>query len=201
MADNVIFCSKCGTQSASGATFCQNCGENLAVALAPLPPGAVIQPAIPGVPVYAALPYGGFWIRLLAFMIDRILLSIVFTPFALVFMLPFIRSAIRGEMDEGPPAWVFTTLPLLVLAAILLQWLYDALLTSSSWQATVGKRVVKLKVTDMEGNRISFGRATGRFFAKILSGMMCNIGFIMAAFTERKQALHDMIAGTLVWKA
>jgi len=134
-------------------------------------------------------------------MIDRILLSLVITPFALVFFLPLMRSAIRGEMDDGPPAWFFTALPLFFLVAVTLQWLYDALLTSSTWQATVGKRVVKLKVTDMEGNRISFGRATGRFFAKILSGMMCNIGFIMAAFTERKQALHDMISGTLVWKA
>ncbi|HJX85418.1 MAG TPA: RDD family protein [Candidatus Angelobacter sp.] len=173
----------------------------MAVGLTPSPAGAVIQPATPGVPVYAALPYAGFWIRLLAFMIDRILLGIIFTPFTLVFMLPIMRSAIRGEMDEGPPDWVFTTLPLLILAAILLQWLYDALLTSSTWQATLGKRILKLKVTDMEGNRISFGRATGRFFGKILSGMMCNIGYIMAAFTERKQALHDMIAGTLVWKA
>jgi uncharacterized RDD family membrane protein YckC len=201
MADNVIFCSKCGTQSTPGVTYCQNCGESMAVGLVPSTAGAVIQPAPPGVPVYAVSPYGGFWIRLLAFMIDRILVSMVMTPFALVFFLPLMRSAIRGEMDEGPPAWLFTTFPLFILAVLVVQWLYDALLTSSSWQATVGKRVVKLKVTDMEGNRISFGRATGRFFGKLLSGMMCNIGFIMAAFTERKQALHDMIAGTLVWKA
>lgn len=134
-------------------------------------------------------------------MIDRILLSVVLTPFILVFMVPVMRSAIRGEMDDGPPAWFFSTFPLLILAVILVQWLYDALLTSSTWQATVGKKLLKLKVTDMEGNKISFGRATGRFFGKLLSGMMCNIGYIMAAFTERKQALHDMIAGTLVWKA
>jgi uncharacterized RDD family membrane protein YckC len=71
-------------------------------------------------------------------------------------------------------------------------------MTSSSKQGTLGKMVFRLRVTDLNGARISFARATGRFFAKILSGMILNIGYIMAGFTERKQALHDMIAGTLV---
>jgi uncharacterized RDD family membrane protein YckC len=73
-------------------------------------------------------------------------------------------------------------------------------LTSSSWQGTVGKRLLRLKVTDEAGNRIGFGRATGRFFAKILSNLLFCIGFIMIAFTDRKRGLHDMIAGTLVMK-
>ena len=80
------------------------------------------------------------------------------------------------------------------------QWLYEALLTSSSWQGTVGKRVLQLKVTDESGNRIGFGRATGRFFAKILSSMFFCIGFIMVGLTDRKRGLHDMLAGTLVTK-
>ena len=69
---------------------------------------------------------------------------------------------------------------------------------SSSKQGTVGKMILNLRVVDMLGNRISFGRATGRFFGKILSGLILNIGYIMAAFTEKKQALHDMLAGCLV---
>jgi uncharacterized RDD family membrane protein YckC len=70
---------------------------------------------------------------------------------------------------------------------------------SSVRQATFGKSVMSLRVTDDGGQRISFGRATGRFFAKIVSGMVpLLIGYIMAAFTEKKQALHDLIAGTLV---
>jgi uncharacterized RDD family membrane protein YckC len=76
--------------------------------------------------------------------------------------------------------------------------LYYALLESSTWQGTLGKRALGLEVTDLEGRRISFGRATGRFFAKIISALILWIGFIMAGFTEKKQALHDMIAGTLV---
>jgi uncharacterized RDD family membrane protein YckC len=69
---------------------------------------------------------------------------------------------------------------------------------SSTWQATLGKKILGLKVTDLAGNRISFARASGRFFGKILSGMILGIGFLMAGFTARKQALHDILAGCLV---
>ena len=90
---------------------------------------------------------------------------------------------------------------LLVLAtlSILLQWLYHAYLESGENQATWGKQALGLYVTDLTGNPVSFGRASGRFFGKIVTGMIpLGIGYIMAGFTERKQALHDMIAGCLV---
>jgi uncharacterized RDD family membrane protein YckC len=77
-------------------------------------------------------------------------------------------------------------------------WLYFAMMESSNKMATLGKMAIGIKVTDLNGNRISFGRATGRYFAKILSGMILMIGYIMAGFTEKKQALHDMIASCLV---
>jgi uncharacterized RDD family membrane protein YckC len=83
----------------------------------------------------------------------------------------------------------------------LVNWIYEAALESSSHQATLGKMALGLKVTDTEGRQISFARASGRHFAKILSGMILLIGYIMAGFTERKQALHDVIAGTLVVRA
>src|SRR5215467_11311951 len=79
-------------------------------------------------------------------------------------------------------------------------WLYEAFMTSSEWQATVGKRVMSIIVTDMQGKRISFARATGRHFAKYISAILFGIGFIVAAFTAKRQALHDMIAETLVIK-
>ncbi|QIG54977.1 RDD family protein [Altererythrobacter sp. BO-6] len=68
-------------------------------------------------------------------------------------------------------------------------------------QGTPGKRALGLIVTDLDGGRISPMRAVGRYFAKILSTIILFIGFIMIGFTERKQGLHDMIAGTLVQKA
>jgi uncharacterized RDD family membrane protein YckC len=77
-------------------------------------------------------------------------------------------------------------------------WLYEAFMESSSYQATLGKMILGMKVTDLSGNRISFGRATGRHFAKWISGMILCIGYIMVGFTERKQGLHDLLAGTLV---
>jgi uncharacterized RDD family membrane protein YckC len=86
-----------------------------------------------------------------------------------------------------------------ILIILALQWLYFAGLESSARQATIGKSVMSLRVTDLEGQRLSFGHATGRFFAKLVSGLIpFLIGYLMAAFTEKKQALHDLIAGTLV---
>jgi uncharacterized RDD family membrane protein YckC len=76
--------------------------------------------------------------------------------------------------------------------------LYYSLMESSPWQATLGKRALGLQVTDLHGNRISFGRATGRYFAKIVSGLTLSIGYLMAGFTRRKQALHDIISECLV---
>src|SRR6185312_5758825 len=161
MAENILYCSKCGAQSTGEAGFCQKCGARL-VSASPAPltqAGGYSAAAAPGYPAVTAQPqgyYGGFWIR--------------FVAKGLVF----------------------------ACIAIVGKWLYEALLTSSSWQATVGKRVLRLKVTDDLGNRISFARASGRFFAKILSQWIMCIGFIMIAFTDRKRGLHDMICSTLV---
>jgi uncharacterized RDD family membrane protein YckC len=85
-----------------------------------------------------------------------------------------------------------------ILLIVIGQWLYYALMESSSKQATLGKLALGIVVTDLGGNRVSFGRATGRYFGKIVSGMIMCIGYIMAGFTERKQALHDIMASCLV---
>ncbi len=81
---------------------------------------------------------------------------------------------------------------------IIITWLYYASMESSRKMATLGKMALGLIVTDMSGRRISFGRATGRHFGKIISGLLLCIGFFMAGFTQRKQALHDMMANCLV---
>jgi len=78
-------------------------------------------------------------------------------------------------------------------------WLYYAWMESSSWQGTLGKKALGLIVTDLEGRRVTFGRATGRYFSKMITGLIpLAIGYIMAGFTAKKQAIHDMIAGCLV---
>jgi len=77
-------------------------------------------------------------------------------------------------------------------------WLYFAVLESSAMQATPGKLALGLYVADVNGRRIGFGKASGRFFGKILSSLLLGIGYVVAAFSARKQALHDMISGCLV---
>jgi uncharacterized RDD family membrane protein YckC len=81
--------------------------------------------------------------------------------------------------------------------AALFGWLYKAAMESSKFQATLGKMALSLRVVDLQGNRISFVRATGRYFAKFIS-VIFFVGYIMAGFTQRKQALHDLIAKTYV---
>jgi uncharacterized RDD family membrane protein YckC len=218
MPDNV-FCSKCGAQNSGAAQFCQNCGGTLwpapATAAAPMQPGspqpAQMQPAgyAPQPAIYAqpvASPYAGFWIRFVAHLIDGIVIGIVAAPLYFLLVFPtIIRIINEAQQNGGEPspemiASIFGGMSVFLLLAFAGQWLYDALLTSSSWQGTIGKRVLKLKVVDEQGNRVSFGRATGRYFSKIISGMVMYVGFIMIAFTDRKRGLHDMIAGTLVMK-
>jgi uncharacterized RDD family membrane protein YckC len=86
------------------------------------------------------------------------------------------------------------------IIGVLGVWLYYALFESSSKQATPGKLAFDFVVTDMNGERISFGKATARYFGMILSGLMLGFGFIMCAFTEKKQCLHDILAGCLMFK-
>ena len=86
------------------------------------------------------------------------------------------------------------------LASFVIQWLYFALSEASPHQATFGKRALGIFVTDAEGKRISFGRATGRVFAKWLNALTLGIGWLMAAFTAEKRALHDYVAGTYVMR-
>lgn len=85
-----------------------------------------------------------------------------------------------------------------LFAMLIGSWLYFALQESSEKMATIGKRAMGIVVTDMDGNRISFARASGRYFGKMISGSIMYVGYIMAAFTEKKQALHDIIANCLV---
>jgi len=194
MSEATVFCNQCGQPVNAAASFCTRCGGTLAPAIPGMPaaaPGAVSS----GMP---ATRYGGFWIRWVARLIDGAVLGAIFVPVLGVLMGGYFATHHTFDRDQPPDAGFVALIALMVVIIGLAIWLYEALMTSSSKQGTLGKMAFRMKVTDLSGNRISFGRATGRFFAKILSGMILNIGYIMAGFTERKQALHDMIAGTLV---
>ena len=202
MPENFVFCSKCGAQNFATAQFCQKCGDGLSSSLAPVQPAAPAYAAAPAV-AYSAVPtapYGGFWIRLLAHLIDHVILGVVAAPLFFILVFPaMLRVINEAERNQEPSpeliVAIMSSVFIYVVLAFVGQWL-----TSSSWQGTLGKRVLRLKVTDEIGNRIGFGRATGRFFAKILSSMFFCIGFIMVGLTDRKRGLHDMLAGTLVMR-
>jgi uncharacterized RDD family membrane protein YckC len=134
--------------------------------------------------------YAGFWRRVVAYIIDSIVLSIVL---GIVFAI-LGAVAFSGGSDSAAAGMI----GIMYIIGIVAVWLYFALMESGSAQATLGKMALSIKVTDLEGRRISFGRATGRFFGKIISGLILYIGYMMAGWTEKKQALHDMMAGTLV---
>ncbi len=152
--------------------------------------------APPPPPVWDARPvgaaqvaYGGFWIRLVAYIIDAILISLVFGVVTSIFGVRYMDMNDMSQID-----------PTVNLLSLAVAWLYFALMESSERGATVGKMAMGLRVVTNDGKRLSFMNATGRYFAKILSAMIFCIGFIMIAFTDRKRGLHDMIASTLVIK-
>ena len=151
--------------------------------------------------------YAGFWLRFVAYIIDDLIVGFVGFLISLPFIGGIIFSAINMENTQELTgssfmgiAGILGSVTGLVLASIAVGWLYFALMESSKNQGTLGKMALSLKVTDLEGNPISFARATGRYFGKILSSMVMMIGYILAGLTEKKQALHDILAGCLVIK-
>ncbi len=203
--NGTFFCNKCGAQNVAGAQFCSRCGAPTALAsggFATASRTPNVAPYSPAAPPYQAIApvagvhYGGFWIRVVAAIIDTIILRVVVAPVGIIFG----SLGLAGGMMTGVPHIGLHLLGGGVTALLLIfgSWLYEAFMESSSYQATLGKMIFGMKVTDLNGNRISFERATGRHFAKWLSAMILFIGYIMVGFTERKQGLHDLLAGTLV---
>ena len=179
-------CSSCGRSVDAWSGFCSSCGAPLS-----------------GASDGAAVTYAGFWLRFAAVFIDGLIITAVtFIPavvLGLVVGVGIGATAGRSSSTQTAVGAAMGLATLLVYAFLLVGgWLYFALMESSARQATFGKSLCGIKVTDLNGNRISFARATGRHFAKLLSVFTFYIGYLMAAFTERKQALHDLVAGCLV---
>jgi uncharacterized RDD family membrane protein YckC len=189
-----MFCSKCGATLPEGAVACAMCGQ----------PTGTVPVAGYAAAGYAAVAaprvlYAGFWLRFVAWIIDRLILGVVTRIIIFpVFGLSTLRMILRGHTQPEDFLPLVGMLGRVFVISLVLDWLYYALMESSAWQATLGKKALGLRVTDMQGNRVSFGRASGRFFARIISDFTLLIGYIMAGFTERKQALHDILAGCLV---
>ena len=174
---------------------------------------------------FQTLNYAGFWMRFAAYLIDYVAITLVTCPLG---MALGVVGALADQGAGGPPGRGVVTNVVTVIAYVISfvgTWLYYVLLETSGWQGTVGKKLLSLRVTDLDGARIGFGRATGRFFGKMI-GLVPTIfafaallllesvalfvvlliitlvisfgAYLMVVFTEKKQALHDMLAGTLV---
>jgi uncharacterized RDD family membrane protein YckC len=212
-----VYCSKCGTNLAAGTAFCGTCGTPTGTPAAAIAPPAV-SPSYAGGSTHAAyadpaglvvsrgFSYAGFWLRVVATLIDSVVMSLALG--VLLVPLFFLSGAAgmieaiaehHGQPDPGVIISLIAMMFVLATVSVLGQWLYHAYLESGEKQGTWGKQLMGLYVTDLMGQPITFGRASGRIFAKIVTGMIpLGIGYIMAGFTERKQALHDMIASCLV---
>ena len=182
-----MYCAQCGTSNADSSKICVKCGSALIqrpAELAPLePPRTGLMSS--GAPAATTITlYGGFWRRVAAYLIDNFI----------CFVALLVIAIATGEMSqpEGHSSRVF------LISVVLVPWLYTAILESGSRQATLGKLAVGIKVTDLAGNRISFARASGRYFAEWINSFTLGIGYLLAAFTRRRQSLHDIIASTVV---
>ncbi len=153
--------------------------------------------------------YAGFWLRFAAYIIDQFVIGIAGLIIAVPIILGIIAFGLNLDGINHPSDFfrhdgllmvggIIGMIMLAILFSVVMKWLYYALMESSKFGGTLGKMAVQIKVVDMNGNRITFGRSTGRYFSRIITNMTLLIGYIIAGFTEKKQALHDLIANCLV---
>lgn len=165
-----MYCQNCGAKNADVATSCINCGKNMRFA-SDLNSNSS--------------PYATFWKRFTALGFDTII----------VFVFSFIYGISTGILS------LFITLPIsdltLDLIAVAISAFYYIWFESSAYQGTPGKQIVGIKVTDIEGNRVSFARSFLRYFLKLITGVFL-IGYLTIIFTEKKQGIYDMAAKTVV---
>ena len=198
-----MFCPKCGKETDALGKYCQWCGaDNVSAPATPV--AAPEEEECPDVGVYAGLGR-----RFVAWIVDTLLIlligTIVISFFSLIngvryaYYLLVQRAPIDALTEAGTvDAAVFPIITSLGILLIIVPWLYYAGFESSRSQATPGKLLMNIMVTDMDGNKPTFARATLRQFAKIISALIFFLGFLMIGLTEKRQGLHDKIAGCLV---
>lgn len=148
--------------------------------------------------------YAGFWQRLAANIIDHLIMGLVQLILTLMLVILFgALGLISFQLTLSVDGMIILFISgffYLAISRLLLWWLYYAY-CESKYGATIGKEIMGLKVTDLAGKPISFKKASGRFFGRLISfvGTLW-IGYLIAAFTDKKQALHDIIGSCLVLK-
>ena len=184
-----MFCRRCGTRSPDEALHCPLCGQGLqpgVVAVDPAQLHAAVVTAAEIRPVYA-----GFWRRFAAVVLDSL---VMFFPLATLRVL--FGLEMTGEWQPDSLTWW-----ILSWVEVGVGWLYAAFFLSSGARATLGLQVMDLQVCDLRGQRISFARATWRYFAQIATLLSLGIGYLLQLFSARRQTLHDMLSRTVVVRA
>jgi uncharacterized RDD family membrane protein YckC len=200
-----MFCPKCGKETDASGKYCQWCGADIEA----IAPKAVmnIEPEEEETPHTG--DYAGLGRRFFAFVIDAILLAVLLSIAACFFglvqgvkyfyYLTVQRAPIGALTEAGTTEAALTpVIASMGVLFIVIPWLYFAGFECSRGQATPGKTLMRIIVADKDGNRVSFSRASLRFFGKFISTAIIFIGFIMIGFTKKRQGLHDKIAGCLV---
>jgi uncharacterized RDD family membrane protein YckC len=200
-----MICPKCGKETDASGKFCQWCGSDIEV----VAPRAVMktEPEEEEAPLTGN--YAGLGRRFFAFIIDAIILFIFIAVGAAFFNLvqgmryfyyiTIQRAPVSALTEAGTmDAAVTPIIASLGVLFIIIPWLYFAGFECSRGRGTPGKTLLRIMVTDRDGNRISFARATLRHLAKFISVLIIFIGFIMIGLTKKRQGLHDKIAGCFV---
>jgi uncharacterized RDD family membrane protein YckC len=203
MTPEYSYCSECGQPATpeelarfGDRLICPNCKN------------AYAQKLREGVAPVGYVQYGGFWLRFVAVIVDGIILAIPQGILQMLLLGGLGMSMAHMEPNPGaPPAEVLAALgPMFGILGI--SWIVSLAIGCTyetffivKFAATPGKMAVGVKVLRPDGSKLSVGRAIGRYFAKMLSGMIIGIGYIMAGFDAQKRALHDMICDTLVTKS
>jgi uncharacterized RDD family membrane protein YckC len=198
-----MFCPKCGKETDALGKFCQWCGTDI-----------VTDPATPlATPeedeVTDASVYAGLGRRIVAFIVDFILILLfdavavavlgLFRGLQNLYFFAVQHAPVESITTEGTSAALFgSIIASYGVILIVIPWLYYAGFESSKSQATPGKLLMRIVVTDLDGNKASFARVTLRHFAKIISTLIIFLGFLMIGLTRKRQGLHDKIAGCLV---
>jgi len=190
-----LACLRCGQALTDGTRACASCGEPVHDPSSGSETGAAVT-AAPAVRRSAVYAYAGFWLRAVPYILDSLLIALVAL---LVIFVPLLeRGAIPMDLPWDWFATINRQTTAIRLLIFMMSWIYFASFESSSWQATPGKRLFRLVVTDLKGHRITFKRASGRYLGKLAFGVILTVGFLFAAFTPKKQAAHDLLASTVV---
>jgi len=194
-------CANCGNPRQAYGRYCLFCGDVLSepavkLVVSPQPPAGRKQG---GIPLQEAIQYAGFWRRFWAGTIDVVLEAIA--ALVITYALDKVLGRIGHLLGYEPWMSKMATGFAYILVLSILAWLYCAFSESSPRHATIGKRIMGLQVVTADGGRISFGTATVRHFMKFLSLFTAGVGFMMAGWTKRRQALHDIPCECFVVRA